>query len=275
MAVLTIARELGAIAGGEELTFCNALNLSCISKATLEKRFSDLGIEQTFLARFDECKPGLAGCINNSAGYYWETLRTVIMQELLNDNIAIFGRGGNFLLDGLVKFFSIRLIAPEDIRIRHVAAVNSISESEALKLIRQSDSTREKFCNYYYGKSWSDPHNYDLVVNTANISMDDLPQMIAPMLANAEREVDRKQLELLIKTQIIKHALFAIPELQLRYPDIFCDADGRVTLRGNIPSTAAMKRAVETVRKIDGVNEVVNELVIVHHDLQHMPPFMH
>ena len=275
MAVLTIAREHGAIVSGEELTLCNALKLNCISKATLEKHFSDFGIEQEFLAKFDECKPGIVGCINNSAGYYWETLRTVIMQELLNDNIAVFGRGGNFLLAGLIKFFSIRLVAPEDHRIRNIAESESISESEALKIIRQSDSAREKFCNYYYGKSWSDPHNYDLVINTANISMDDLPQILSPMLAHAAAKVNKSRLQRLIQTQIIKHALFAVPEIQLRHPDIHCDKNGVVTLKGYVPSTAALKRAEEVVSRIKGVTSVKNELTVIHSDIHFMPPFMH
>ena len=276
MAILTIAREMGAIVGGEELLLCNALNLTCISKSTLTRRFTDLGIAENFLERFDECRPGIVGSITNSAGYYWETLRTVIMRELLQDNIAIFGRGGNFLLNGLVDFLSIRLIAPEDYRVHHVASANSISESEALKKIRQSDADREKFCNYYYGKSWSDPRNYDLVINTAKISMDELPQLIAPLLPEAVTEECKTELQILIQTQIIKHTLFAVPELQLRYPDIFCDIDGTVTLKGNVPSSAAARRAVEVVRNIPGVTAVRSELVIVHNDIPaRLPPFMH
>ena len=276
MAILTIAREMGAIISGEELPLCNALKLSCISKATLAQRFADLGIAQDFLDKFDECKPGIVGCINNSAGYYWETLRTVIMQELLNDNIAIFGRGGNFMLSGLIDFFSIRLIAPEDFRIHNVASANSISETEALKLIRQSDNAREKFCNYYYGKSWSDPHNYDLVINTAKIPMDELPQMISPLLTDTVTPENKLHLQLLIQTQIIKHTLYAVPELQLRYPDIFCDENGIVTLKGNVPSSAAARRAVEVVQQINGVTAVKNELTVTLNDIPYrLPPFMH
>ena len=50
MAVLTIARETGAIVSGEELTLCNTLGLHCISKASLERRFAALGIENDLCA---------------------------------------------------------------------------------------------------------------------------------------------------------------------------------------------------------------------------------
>ena len=103
MAVLTIARELGAMIRGEELALCNTLKLHCISKATIEKRFSEMGIDQELLRRFDECKPGLLGAVSKSAEYYWETLRTILLQESVHGNIAIIGRGGNFLFSGLAN----------------------------------------------------------------------------------------------------------------------------------------------------------------------------
>jgi hypothetical protein len=89
--------------GGEELALCGKLGLKCVSKSTLEKRFTSMGIEQKLLQRFDECKPGLFGAISKDAEYYWETLRTVLLQELMQDDIAFIGRGGNFLLYGLLK----------------------------------------------------------------------------------------------------------------------------------------------------------------------------
>lgn len=276
MAILTIARELGAIVRGEELTLCNALGLHCVSKATLEKRFSDLGISRDFLEKFDECKPGLLSSINNSAEYYWETLRTIIMQELLQDNIAILGRGSNFLLYGLVDCLRIKLVAPEEFRIRRIAEEFNISDQEAGKMIRQSDQCREKFCEYYYGKSWSDPCHYDLVVNTAEVTMESLAYMLPLLLPQPMTDQRKTRLKTIIQTQIIKHTLYAVPELQLRYPEVEFDESGTVTLRGTVPSAAAAKRAAEIVTAMPDVTAVNNELTVVLNDIPHrLPPLMH
>ena len=275
MAVLTIARETGAIVSGEELTLCNTLGLHCISKASLERRFAALGIENDFLRRFDERKPGFSGSLNNSAGYYWETLRTAVLQELLQDNIAVFGRGGNFLLYGLVDCLRIRLIAPEQFRMEQLAKELSIPESKALKIIRQSDNDRRKFCDYYYGKEWDNPANYDLVINTAEIDMESVAGIVAPLLPAPVNDQRKQQLQTVVQTQIIKHTLFAVPELQLIYPDVICDESGTVTLRGNVPSAAAARRASEVVANIPGVTAVNNELVVVLKDIPNrLPPFI-
>lgn len=276
MAVLTVARELGAIVRGEELTLCNTLNLKCVSRSTLEKKFAQLGMDEKFLHKFDECKPGLLSSINNDTSCYWETLRTVIMQEMLQDNIAVIGRGGNFLLYPLVKCLRIKLVAPEDYRIQHVAAEYAISDADAKKLIRQSDCARKNFCEFYYGENWNDPHNYDLVINTAEISMETLAKIIPHLMPPPLTADDKEELQILIQEQFIKHALFCASELQIRFPEVEYSADGTVTLHGSVPSGAAKIRAEEIVMSIPGVTAVNNELAIVLNEIpSRIPPFMH
>ncbi|MBE6388785.1 MAG: cytidylate kinase-like family protein [Lentisphaerae bacterium] len=275
MAVLTIARELGAVAGGEELALCAALGLRCVSRATLEKRFNELGIDSSSFSRFDESKPGIAGAVTNGASCYWESLRTVILQELIQDNIAIVGRGGNFMLHDLVSCLRIRLSAPDEFRIRQIALERAIPESEAKKIVAQSDSIREKFCGFYYGKSWKDPDNYDLVINTAEIPMEKVTLLIPQLLPGPISGVRKKQLELLARAQVIRQRLCAMPEFQLRFPEVIVDESDTVTLRGDISSAAAARRAVEIVKALPGVSAVNNELNVVIKDIPGRLPFMH
>lgn len=276
MAVLTIARELGAMIRGEELALCNTLKLHCISKATIEKRFSEMGIDQELLRRFDECKPGLLGAVSKSAEYYWETLRTILLQESVHGNIAIIGRGGNFLFSGLANCLRIKLVAPENFRIRQIATQQSIPEAEARKLIRKSDRSREKFCKFYYGQSWKDPANYDLIINTEHISLEELAHILPPLLPSPPSEQQQQQLQLVVQGQIIRHALLSIKDLQLLCPEVFFDKDGTATLHGTVPSVIVAKRAEEAVRKMPGVNSVINELTVVTRDIPNrLPPLMH
>ena len=88
--------------------------------------------------------------------------------------------------------------------------------------------------------------------------------------------IDRRKqlLKSIIQTQIIKHALFAIPELQVQYPKVICDEHGNATIRGNVPSSAA-RRAADIVSGIPDVSTVNNELNVVLNDIPNrLPPFM-
>jgi len=266
MAILTIARELGSICDGEELALCSALNLYCINKTFLEKRFREMGVDRTILTRFDECKPKMS-IFSDASGLYWESLQTVLMKELLNDNLAIIGRGGNFLLKNMVDCFRIRLIAPLEYRVRVITRECDCSEDAAIKAIRLSDSEREKFCRYYYDRSWQDPTGYDLIINTAEVPMEKIAALLPPLLPPSVTDARRSQLQLAVQEQIIRHALYSAPDFHSGYCNIRCLADGTVILSGDVSSGHAAARAEEIARSIPGVTDVKNELKIAIDDM--------
>lgn len=267
MAVLTIARELGSIGVGEELILCNALKLHCINKATLEERFHELGIERSIFERFDECHPGFASFFSTSSNVYWESLRTVLLKELPANNVAIVGRGGNFLLKNLVDCFRLRLVAPIENRIKRLCAERNCSESEALSAIRQSDSAREKFCRYYYGADWRDPRGYDMVINTAEVPLEKvtafLPDLLPPEVDGARNE----HLECAVQEQVVRHALLAAWNYQPLPIDIKYNPGGVVTLRGVVNSEDAVEYCERIVKAVPGVTGIDNKLCISFADI--------
>lgn len=267
MAILTVARELGSIVNGEELTLCNALKLHCVDKSTIETRFREMGIEHSILERFDECGPGFTGMFSSGSTLYWEALRTVLLKELLNENVAIIGRGGNFLLKHLVDSFRIRLIAPLDFRINLLCKERSCSEDEAKKAIHHSDISREKFCRHYYGAEWRDPHNYDLTINTAELPLDKLAALLPPLMPQSATGKRNPLLLRAIQEQAIRHMLCTSEKFPLYSLEVKCPAPDIVILRGCAYSEAVVQQAVEAVKAFPGVKEVKNELSVVDIDL--------
>lgn len=266
MAVLTVARELGSIGAGEELVLCNALALHCINKSTLETRFQELGIDRKVFERFDECHPGFSSFFTSSSRSYWESLRAVLLKELLTGNVAIIGRGGNFLLRNLVDCFRIRLVAPIEQRISRLCIERDCSEAEALKAIRQSDSAREKFCRFYYGADWKDPLAYDMVINTSDVSLEDLAAFLPALLPPAAEGARKEQLECAVMEQLIRHAIFSAWNYHPMAIEIKCTPDGSVTLKGSVHSVEASKHCEQIAKSIPGVTSVTNELFIVSMD---------
>lgn len=267
MAILTIARELGAICDGEDLVLCNALNLHCISKATLEERFREMGIASEVLERFDECNPGFTTMFTTSADIYWESLQTILLKELLSDNVAIIGRGGNFLLKNLVDCFRIRLIAPMEYRVNKLCIERNCTKNEALKAIRQSDSNREKFCRFYYSADWRDPLAYDMVINTAEVPLEKLADMLPALIPQSAIGTRKEQLQCAVQEQLIRHRLFSAWNYQAVHLDVKCQPDGTVVLRGCVHSEEASEYAEKIIRDMPGVKAVQNELYVAFMDM--------
>jgi cytidylate kinase len=84
---------------------------------------------------------------------------------------VIVGRGAQFILprDENLK---VRVIAPLIMRIHNVAHELDMAESEAQKMILKNDSDRRSFSRKYFYADVTDPLNYDLVINTARMSID-------------------------------------------------------------------------------------------------------
>ena len=42
----------------------------------------------------------------------------------------------------------------------------------------KEDVSRQRYYNYYTGRTWGDPQNYDLMINTGKIDLEDAADMI-------------------------------------------------------------------------------------------------
>lgn len=84
---------------------------------------------------------------------------------------VIVGRGAQFILSR-DENLKVRVIAPLPMRIQNVVHSLDIGETEAQKRILKNDSDRRSFSRKYFYADVTDPLNYDLVINTARMSID-------------------------------------------------------------------------------------------------------
>ena len=60
-----------------------------------------------------------------------------------------------------------------------------LSEDEALKQINDNDKAAFEYIERFYSIDWSDPTNYDIVLNTAKIDVSTAALMIASIASQA------------------------------------------------------------------------------------------
>lgn len=104
---------------------------------------------------------------------------------------VLIGRGANFILPP-ERRFSLRIIAPLEIRLTNVARTFQVTESEARKRIIKTDSQRRAFIRKYFNTSIGDPLNYDMVVNTGTTSIEGIVEAVAACLGLSEAGRGRK-----------------------------------------------------------------------------------
>ena len=116
---------------------------------------------------------------------YMQHLMKVIGTIGKHGHAVIVGRGANFILPP-EKRFSVRIVAPQTWRINNVAREFGISTDEAKKRVLNTESDRRAFIRKYFNADIADPTNYDLVINTAVLNVDDAVKVISSALGLVE-----------------------------------------------------------------------------------------
>ncbi|MGD9330087.1 MAG: cytidylate kinase-like family protein [Desulfobacterales bacterium] len=123
---------------------------------------------------------------------YIKHLMKVIGAVGRHGGAVLIGRGANFILPP-ERRFSVRVIAPIDVRIANVARNHQVSEKEARNRIVKTDSQRRAFVRKYFNTSIADPLHYDMLINTGSASIGGAVEAIAAFLGmGAESESARR-----------------------------------------------------------------------------------
>ena len=267
MSIVTIARETGALSKAQEQALCRDLGLRCVDRSILEEHFLKRGADQKLLGRFDERKPNFFDRLQNAVDVYALTLKLAVLTEAENGNAALIGRGGNFLLHGLIRCLRLRFTAPLELRVKRVMEEQKCTADAAAKAIGGSDQGRIGFCRHHYGRDWRDPAGYDLVINTENIDMKTVTELLRPLVAAAElRAGDSDKLRDELTAQRVRCVLFDAENLLVQFPVIDCTG-GRITVRGNVASDAEAERVQKVISEVEGVTGVTDMLGRIHPEI--------
>lgn len=90
----------------------------------------------------------------------------------------LVGRGANFLLPR-EETLCVRVIAPLKVRALHLAEQMGVSPRTARRAARELDARRLRFCRTMHRANAADPHLYDLVLDSASLTLPMAAEIIA------------------------------------------------------------------------------------------------
>jgi len=102
---------------------------------------------------------------------YLASLREVVLTLGHQGNVVIVGRGAQYILP--TQFgLRVRLVAPTEVRIRRIASARQMSLKAAQMEVESSDRERARVVRRHYGREVHDPFNYDLIINTTELTVE-------------------------------------------------------------------------------------------------------
>lgn len=178
MPIITLSRELGSRGDDVALAVAERRKLRLIGRELINQAARQAGAPEIALAEIDEL--GLLGLKPGRAArqIYRTTVEQVIRDLAAGGNVLLIGRGGQIVLAGQAGVLHVRIVAPHAARVRCVVERCRVSAEAAAARIAASDRARSAYLRRHYGARWDDPQLYDLMINMAQLRVEDAAALV-------------------------------------------------------------------------------------------------
>lgn len=195
--VITIARGFGS--GGKTIgnMLSEELGIPCYERQISKMASEYSGISEKLFAEVDEGLRGSYVAKRLSGIPGTNTIAKPTEEEFVSDlhlfnvqaeiirNLAksesciIIGKCADHILRKYDNVVSVYIGAPKDYCVKSIMNRLGVEEDEANRMIYHTDRYRAEYYRYYSGgEEWSDPSNYDLVLNTARMGRENCMKII-------------------------------------------------------------------------------------------------
>lgn len=196
--IVTVSRQLGA--GGSEIAsrVAAALGFRLVDNELIDRVALQAGLSRTYVANREERAPGflerLVRALSRSAPELQSAppdrppepeekslvaaTEKVVADLAAEGRVVLVGRAAPAVLSGSHDALHVKIVAPIPFRIARIREADRVDEREAERRLRESDANRARYHRHHYGRDWSDPANYHMVLNTASLGVDGATEII-------------------------------------------------------------------------------------------------
>ena len=180
--IITISREFGS--GGRAIgeAVAKHLNYQYYDKDIIAKVAKETGFSEEFVAKSGEYASSknifayaFTGRDSNGMSiddYVFNAQRKIILDIAEKGNCVIVGRCADYILRERDDVLNVFIIGEKEKKIERIKKLYSVTEAEAIKLIKDTDKKRSINYNYYTDQVWGKNHNYAITLNSSILGMD-------------------------------------------------------------------------------------------------------
>ena len=267
MAIITLARQVAAFGDEVGAELAKKLNYDFIKRTDIEKRIIELGFPEDKLPKYDERKPGFFASLVKDRDEYFNLTQYALLEAAQKNNVVIIGRGAFALFANVPNHISVRLVADEKSRLDRLEKEFGWSEKQARQRITKSDENRNGFHKNFYNIDVDNPINFDLVINTGKVSVENTADIIAKYaqtVFSAEKEkLCSEKVKLMLQAQTVVNKLIFEHKIKIEFLHASIE-DNTIVLYGVSTSEAIVEQALRIIKnEMPGYN-AVSSVSIVH-----------
>lgn len=107
------------------------------------------------------------------------------------EDFIIMGRCADAILSNNgIPHISLFINAPFNLRVRRVMDTDGLDKKGAVKLLHQLDRRHRHYYEFYTGRRWGDPANYDLCLNSASYGIDGSVALVRQLIEKSREGAD-------------------------------------------------------------------------------------
>ncbi|WP_024990261.1 cytidylate kinase-like family protein [Segatella albensis] len=195
--IINIGRQIGS--GGRIIAKQLAEEFNCkfYDKEILNLAAQESGFSEEFFEQNDEQKGFLKNLFHihlpliGGGNFYNNTFSQESLYKFQSDaiheaaqegNCVFVGRTADYILRDMKNVVNVFITANIDQRIQRVCKRQELTRNEARKFIKEHESERATYYNYYTGKKWGHSESYDLCINSSILGIEDTEKFIADFI---------------------------------------------------------------------------------------------
>lgn len=200
--IVTICREF--CSGGKEVgtKLAKKLGCECYDKKLISLSAKESGFTESLFEDVDE-KPSnsflysIAMSTPSTTGLFFQnndfltndklfSIQSEVIRRIASTKSAVIvGRCSDYILRDEENLVKVYLRADKDFRIKRLLETNKdVDPKHAESLLHKTDKKRRNYYSYYTGREWDNTSNYDLLVNTSKIGIDNTVELILDYINN-------------------------------------------------------------------------------------------
>ena len=264
MPIVAITREMGSLGKDVADGLGAALGLPVIYHEVIEPTADRMRVRKSHVKRLLDGEAGLFERLTADQ----PSLSIFSADEILNSALQgrgaiIRGWGATQLLREVPHALCVRVCAPLELRRKRMMERLGTVDAEAVGAeIQNNDEAHGAIMRRHFALQWTDPENYDLVLNTQRVSV---PQCVGEVKslveseAFAETDASRQQLEDLALAWRVRAALRVSARTRDARAAVSAER-GRITLAGVLDTAEEQLAMSEVAATVKGVREIDNQL---------------
>ena len=195
--IICVGRQLGS--GGHDIARMLAMdfNAKYYDRELLNLAAKESGISEKFFEQNDERRGIFRSLFHLHASHVGDNnmynndfsqenlfkFQSDAILKAADDGSCVFvGRCADYVLRERTDVVSVFISASKRFRIDQIMAKQHIDAPEANKYIKQRESQRASYYNYYTGKKWGSAESYDLCIDSSVLGLQTTEKFIADFI---------------------------------------------------------------------------------------------